>query len=95
MPTTSNEDSTSDNSPGAVADSEWYPSDSIYIDALVGKAESLLAGDTTNGDAEADSIAEAVRLLEKAFEKGGRSNGDVSPYLLTFFVLLCCLYFRF
>ena len=75
---TSNEDSNSDNSTGAEADSEWYLSDSIYIDALVGKAESLLAGDTTSGDAEADSIAEAVRLLEKAFEKGGRSNGDVS-----------------
>ena len=78
-PRTSNEDSNSNNSdPNAESDSEWYLSDSIYIDALVGKAESLLAGDTTSGDAEADSIAEAVRLLEKAFEKGGRSNGDVS-----------------
>ena len=74
-----NEDSNSNNSdPNAESDSEWYLSDSIYIDALVGKAESLLAGDTTSEDAEADSIAEAVRLLEKAFEKSGRSNGDVS-----------------
>ena len=92
-----NEDSNSNNSdPNAESDSEWYLSDSIYIDALVGKAESLLASDTTSGDAEADLIAEAVRLLEKAFEKGWKVKWRCE-YLTICFLLLCfaCFCFRF
>ena len=76
---TSYEDSNSNNSgPNVEADSEWYLSNSIYINALVRNTESLLVSNITSGDVEADSIMEVVSLSKEVFEKGRRSNGDVS-----------------